>query len=589
MGELRGNRTVKDSQLAIDVAVLHKAGANAKGILQYLRERTGKKTILRDVHNMLQRMKTKENAGLTDAQRAISVQDEFCGQDGCNSAEVLVDSDTNVARVLTFQTAKMKRLFKAFPEVVMVDSTHNTNENRYKLFSFVVHDVFGKGQYVHHALRESEHKVNLRKVIEIFKRDNPSWNQSRVIMTDKAVHEKDVLQEMFPDARQLLCQGHIVTWLKKQVARLAPGVKKEVKALMSLLVYARSRQEYEDARGCMLEKLGGDTSHPLYKTFMENWDNSQEEWVAYRRGNVPHLTNNTNNRIESKWGAEEQYLAEYHRVGRRPHDGDEDPELASLALQISPFAFDLVAKQHALATGPDADYDFEHGQPGSATLTSTRTGNTYKVNSMRSIRNCIFMQTCLLPCRHILFVRSKCNYETIIPPMRFFSTRWIVHIPANNIGEGDIPRGGLRQATCPPLSKQTPVTSVARYCQTIALTEMIVDRMALQSTPTFQVAFRWLEDFYEALNAGDVVTFTERDDSAFPGLSHVSSVGGARLSQLSFANRETPEGQSSADIDADIVDNGVEVDIAVDISSDVKAEEVVTVQILPNRAAVPGE
>ncbi|KAE9264498.1 hypothetical protein PF001_g31252 [Phytophthora fragariae] len=226
-------------------------------------------------------------------------------------------------------------------------------------------------------------------------------------MTDKAVHEKDVLQEMFPDARQLLCQWHVVTWLKKQVARLASGVKREVKALMSLLVYARSRQEYEDARGCMLEKLGGDTSHPLYKTFMENWDNSQEEWAAYKRGNVPHLTNNTNNRIESKWGkikdvnngaytidqllsmlitfqeyAEEQYLAEYHRVGGRPHDGNEDPELASLALQISPFAFDLVAKQHTLATGPDADYDFEHGQPGFATLTSTRTGNTYKVNSM---------------------------------------------------------------------------------------------------------------------------------------------------------------------------------------------------------------
>ncbi|KAE9261050.1 hypothetical protein PR003_g34095, partial [Phytophthora rubi] len=138
------NRTVKDSQLANDVAVLHKAGANAKGILQYLRERTGKKTILRDVHNMLQRMKTKGNAGLSDAQRAFAVLDEFCGQDGCNSAEVLVDSDTNVARVLTFQTANMKRLFKAFPEVVVVDSTHNTNENRYKLFSFVVHDVFGK-------------------------------------------------------------------------------------------------------------------------------------------------------------------------------------------------------------------------------------------------------------------------------------------------------------------------------------------------------------------------------------------------------------------------------------------------------------
>ncbi|KAE9164090.1 hypothetical protein PF005_g30174 [Phytophthora fragariae] len=97
--------------------------------------------------------------------------------------------------------------------------------------------------------------------------------------------------------------------------------------------------------------------------------------------------------------------------------------------------------------------------------------------------------------------------------------------------------------------------------------------MALQSTPTFQVAFRWLEGFYEALNAGDVVAFTERDDSAFPGLSQVSSVGGARLSQLSFANGETPEDQGSADIDEDVVDNGVEVDIAVDVSSDMKAEQ----------------
>ncbi|KAE8953234.1 hypothetical protein PF011_g32472, partial [Phytophthora fragariae] len=94
----------------------------------------------------------------------------------------------------------MKRLFKAFPEVVLVDSTHDTNANRYKLFSFVVHDVFGKGQYVHHALVESEHKVNLRCVIEIFKKNNPEWEKIRVFMTDKAMHEKTVLKEEFPQA-----------------------------------------------------------------------------------------------------------------------------------------------------------------------------------------------------------------------------------------------------------------------------------------------------------------------------------------------------------------------------------------------------
>ncbi|KAE8987566.1 hypothetical protein PR001_g22287 [Phytophthora rubi] len=176
--EYSGNRTVKDAGLQQDVEVLRKAGATAKGILQYLRERTGKKTKLKDVHNMIQRQRVKTQAGLNDAQRALAVLDEFCRQNGGNSAEIVVDSDTDVARIVTFQTAKMKRLFKAFPEVVLVDSTHDTNANRYKLFSFVVHDVFGKGQYVHHALVESEHKVNLRRVIEIFKKNNPEWGCS---------------------------------------------------------------------------------------------------------------------------------------------------------------------------------------------------------------------------------------------------------------------------------------------------------------------------------------------------------------------------------------------------------------------------
>ncbi|KAE8891730.1 hypothetical protein PF010_g11511 [Phytophthora fragariae] len=44
--EYSGNRTVKDAVLQQDVEVLRKAGATAKGILQYLRERTGKCVLL---------------------------------------------------------------------------------------------------------------------------------------------------------------------------------------------------------------------------------------------------------------------------------------------------------------------------------------------------------------------------------------------------------------------------------------------------------------------------------------------------------------------------------------------------------------
>lgn len=104
----------------------------------------GKLVALRDVHNMIQAMKKEQRAGMTDAERAIAVLDEFSSECEGNVAEIMVNSDSSCVRVVTFQSARMKRLFRAFPEVVLVDATHDTNANRYKLFSFAVHDVFGK-------------------------------------------------------------------------------------------------------------------------------------------------------------------------------------------------------------------------------------------------------------------------------------------------------------------------------------------------------------------------------------------------------------------------------------------------------------
>ncbi|KAE8953477.1 hypothetical protein PR001_g32866, partial [Phytophthora rubi] len=189
------NRKITDEGLTRDAEEMHKAGAHTKGILAYLRERSGKLVALRDVHNMIQSFKREQRAGLTDAERALAILDEFCAESTGNVAEIMVDAESKVARVITFQSARMKRLFRAFPEVVLVDATHDTNANRYKLFSFAVHDVFGKGQYVFHWLIESEEKPNLRLAVKCFQKHNPAWTKIRVLVTDKAMHEKAVLLE----------------------------------------------------------------------------------------------------------------------------------------------------------------------------------------------------------------------------------------------------------------------------------------------------------------------------------------------------------------------------------------------------------
>jgi hypothetical protein len=114
------------------------------------------------------------------------------------------------------------------------------------------------------------------------------------------MHEKTILHQYFPEARQLLCQWHVITWLKKQATRLAPAHKKQVKGVVKSLVYARSSLEYQAAKDALLEILG-DANDPMYQFFLKNWDDNQDEWVAYKRGNIAHLGNNTNNRLECKW------------------------------------------------------------------------------------------------------------------------------------------------------------------------------------------------------------------------------------------------------------------------------------------------
>ncbi|KAE9271496.1 hypothetical protein PF008_g30338, partial [Phytophthora fragariae] len=257
------NRRITDPAVLVQAGKMKKAGASAKGILQHLREETGKSMDLRDVHNLLA-AGTRKNQG---GRRIKSVQSHCC-------------------------TARQKRLFKAFAEVILVDTTHDTNKNKYKLFSIQVDDVFGKGQYVYHSLVESEMADNLSFCLKEFKELNAAWVNIRVVVTDKDFNDKDVLADAFPDARQLLCQFHVIDYLRKQVGSRCgrgPEDKKNIIAALQLVMKAESATAYSAYRQEMLRSLGNDKKDAFFEYFKVNWETCKEEWVNYRRDNVPHL------------------------------------------------------------------------------------------------------------------------------------------------------------------------------------------------------------------------------------------------------------------------------------------------------------
>ncbi|KAE8981980.1 hypothetical protein PR002_g23662, partial [Phytophthora rubi] len=94
---------------------------------------------------------------------------------------------------------------------------------KYKVFSIMAHDAFGKGQFVQHAVVQNERLPTLLTALEEFKRNNPAWTRIRCILIDKDFTEISVLKMTFPDAVLLLCQFHVIKYLREEIASAAYG------------------------------------------------------------------------------------------------------------------------------------------------------------------------------------------------------------------------------------------------------------------------------------------------------------------------------------------------------------------------------
>ncbi|KAE9276774.1 hypothetical protein PR003_g28972, partial [Phytophthora rubi] len=307
-------RRVTDPSVLDFVDELVKAGSKPKKILKYLQETTGKRVILRDMHNLVHRLKVKRRGTGAVEERLEAVLRKFCASRG-NNASIFMD-ETKTTQTITMQTRQMGRFFEAFPEVVMLDSTHGTNSSKYKLFSFMIDDAFGHGQYVQHALVENESHACMMDAIGAFKKNNPTWDRIRAIMIDKDFGEMRLLKREFPLARVLLCHFHLKKYLRTEMSKAIYGGRHavdvdRVEDSVDMMMKARNQEEYDQGLRYMYYILDGfddtgdlpEPKHPLLDYFVRNWHSCKETWTVYERGHIAHLGNHTNNRLESAWDA----------------------------------------------------------------------------------------------------------------------------------------------------------------------------------------------------------------------------------------------------------------------------------------------
>jgi hypothetical protein len=123
-------------------------------------------------------------------QQFVNERNEHSGQKK-NVAEIIFNHGGDVSGII-IQTEGMRKFYSSFPEVVLVDTTYCTNSNRYKLFSFMITDAFGMGQFVQHAYIDSETIQVMTEVLRIFRDNNPASEKTSVFVVSLIWFEKRI-------------------------------------------------------------------------------------------------------------------------------------------------------------------------------------------------------------------------------------------------------------------------------------------------------------------------------------------------------------------------------------------------------------
>eukprot|EP00644_Phytophthora_capsici_P007316 jgi/Phyca11/55771/gw1.21.167.1 len=371
----------------------------------------------------------------------------------------------------------MRELFDRFPEVLMIDATHGTNSSKYKVFSIMAHDVFGKGQFVQHAVVQNERRPTLLTALEEFKKNNPAWSRIKCILIDKDFTEMSVLKVAFPDVVVLLCQFHVLKYLREEISSAEYGFtswqKQQLNGIMNLLVYAKTEHGFMKYRSYMRHIMSfgrggisrplecGDRDddlpkHPFEAYFAKNWDTCRSMWCSFERQNAVTMGNNTNNRLEASWKQlkdlvdsfmgvdeciasimcyqaqqEKKFVDDVYKLSV-VHNNKYDAEMQFVSNLVSEHACELIYEQYVYANTkgkykycepvPDV-YLLQHDCDDEGAL--DEPNSEYSITKRDWSCSCLFMNSRLLPCRHVFFLRKALGCESIIPT-QLLNPRWLL-------------------------------------------------------------------------------------------------------------------------------------------------------------------
>lgn len=206
--------------------------------------------------------------------------------------------DNNVLSNVYFQTQGWKAIYARYPELILIDATYKLNNLRMPLYVMLVVDGNGKSEVVALWLVVNEDKPTLSHLMDVFIKHNDTTN-TRCIMADKDITERNIFTEKIPGAVIMICLFHTLRTFRREITTekvcINAAQRITVLEIISKLVYARNEEEY-----CKYYRQLQDTKlKRVIQYFDDNWHGINEQWVEGLKREACHYLNSTNNRLES--------------------------------------------------------------------------------------------------------------------------------------------------------------------------------------------------------------------------------------------------------------------------------------------------
>ena len=214
-----------------------------------------------------------------------------------STVEVFTHED--VFTGLLFQDRLMKSIYSSYPEVLLVDATYKLTDLRMPVYIMMAIDGNGQGEIVMICLTALENECAITAMVQAFKRNNPSWNKTKVVMSDKDFTERVVFRKELPQAALHICVFHTMRSFRREVTTeklsILPGERDHVLELITKLTYAKSESEYDSIYQDLLKTR----MNTVIEYYNSNWHSIRHEWVECFKGVHFTLGETTNNRLEN--------------------------------------------------------------------------------------------------------------------------------------------------------------------------------------------------------------------------------------------------------------------------------------------------